>query len=319
MSAVGYVVIVCLLVAIVAFVRSRREQAPQEQEPETQPYVQQCLTSQYEEQKEDRAWDSDPAFRSVLDALNAGDNSGACREAEALVPRFGDFADIYYWWGKALLRLRQLDRARDALTRALEHTRQKHCLCNLLGEVECEAGRIGAAVYWWAQGVHCQESLCDQRYGGEDVTAYLSLSCLAQAFGLSDCANAFQTRVNQIGPGGLQFSSGTTAKLLSLARAARGSQIPQVLRQLVTRYIVPRQKVAKADPGEINQLIRRLDQVDEFLGLDCRGFVEAANRLGDLGDTRALQVLAKAASQFGRARLQAAAREAMAKIREKNQ
>ena len=250
MGAVAFTLVVGLFILVVLILRSGDELAGHEagtamsgslQESGTHPYVQKCLTSKYEEQEEDRTWDSDPAFRSVLGALNTGDNSGACREAEALVPTFGDFADIYYWWAKALLRLRQFDKAREMLTRALEQAKQKHCLCNLLGEVECQAGRIGDAVYWWAQGVHCQESLCDQRYGGEDVTAYVSLSCLAQAFGLSDCANAFQTRVDQIRPGGLQFSSGTTAKLLSLAHAARGSQTPQVLRQLVTRYIVPGQ------------------------------------------------------------------------------
>jgi hypothetical protein len=66
-------------------------------------YVNDCLRQKYEELPETRSWNSDPAFQKVLNPLNSGDNDLACREAESLIGQFRDFADLYAWWGAALL------------------------------------------------------------------------------------------------------------------------------------------------------------------------------------------------------------------------
>jgi len=205
-------------------------------------YQVECLTRKYREEEETRAWNSDPAFHKVLDPLNAGDNSRACREAEVLAPRFPDFADIYCWWGKALLGMREYDKARVILTAALEKTKQKHSLCSLLGEIDWKARRITDAVYWWAQGMHCQESLSEQRYGG-DVGAYLYLHYVADGLRMSDCATAFLMRVDQIQPGKIRLNPEAASDLKSLAQTTRDNQVREVLQQLVSTYIVPQKKV----------------------------------------------------------------------------
>jgi hypothetical protein len=151
-------------------------------------YVNDCLQQKYEEVAETRSWNSDPAFRKVLGPLNSGDNAAACREAELLMTQFNDFADLYEWWGDALLRMRSLDKARQVLKNGLGKTKQKYALCNLLGKVEWKARDIDQAVYWWAQGLHCQESLKASNYGDSDG-AYLCLHYVAEVCG---CPNVLE-------------------------------------------------------------------------------------------------------------------------------
>ena len=139
---------------------------------DSDPYVKECLEQKFREEPEVRKWDSDAVFQKVLGPLNSGDNSGACREAESLVPQFRDFANLYVWWASALIRMGSLDKARQLLTDGLERVKEKYPLCNRLGEIEWKARDLNRAVYWWAQGLQCQESLSMSNYGNSEG-AYL--------------------------------------------------------------------------------------------------------------------------------------------------
>jgi tetratricopeptide (TPR) repeat protein len=279
-------------------------------------YVRDCLRQQYEELPETRYWNDDPAFRRLLDPLNSGNNVQACSEAESLIPRFSDFADLYVWWGEALLRMGSLDKARQVLRDGLGKTKQKYPLCNLLGKVEWKALDIRQAVYWWAQGMHCQESLAEQNYGN-DVGAYLYLYYVAEGIGLSDCSSALLTRVDQIRPGMVRLSTEMANDLSTLSRTARSTSASQVLQELVSTHIVPKRKgLAEADSAEIDRLIRQLEERDS-LGYSSVKNVEAAKRLGELGDPRALEPLTRAMRDLSLA-LCVAAEEAVRRIRQAN-
>ena len=166
-------------------------------------YCNRCLVGKYKEEDESRSWDSDPRFRRVLDPLNAGQNAKARDEAEALAQQFPDFADVYVWWAKALLNDCNFAEAKRVLRDGLSKSKQKYPLLNLMGEVEWKSGSLSDAVYWWVQGLICQQT----RQGfGEEVGAYLYLHHVADALGLSTLARPLRERVDSIRPGKIRLS-----------------------------------------------------------------------------------------------------------------
>ena len=199
-------------------------------------FVQKCLEPAFVEHAEPRDAGSDPSFKVVLDPLNAGDLATAAAEAEKLAARCPDLDLGYLWWGGALMRGGKLNEARKVCRRGLERSRRKYMLCGRLAEVNWRAGVLGDAVYWWAQAVHCLESVPDQR--GESGP-YLYLQHVAVGAGEPDVAAAFGARAGQIRPGvGLDAPSAQ-----SLAGPAWSQQVPQlrdVLTELRARYAKPR-------------------------------------------------------------------------------
>lgn len=198
-------------------------------------YHKRCLEQAYFEEDEPRSWHSHPEFRKVLDPLNEGDYARACEEAENLAATFADFGVVYCWWAKALLETRSYDRAREIVRQGLARSRSKFALCNQLGEIEWKSGNIKEAVYWWAQGLHCQESL--KGYGGAEG-AYLYLHYVADALGLSRCASAFLLRVDQVRPGGVRLTRQPAHQLRRLAWRQAPWGTPEILEALVDRYIL---------------------------------------------------------------------------------
>jgi hypothetical protein len=251
--------------------------------------------------------------------LNSGRNEVVCREAEALIGQFGDFSNLYAWWGAALLRMGSLDKARKVLKDGLERATEKFLLCNRLGEVEWKARELKAAVYWWAQGLHCQESLSESGYGGEEG-AYLYLHYVAEGLRLSECSKAFLMRVDSIRPGMIRLNAETANDLISLARSAETPSITQVLKKLVQYYIIPQKKSAtKADPTEVARLIRQLEKVvNEKFGMGDDDDIRAAKRLGELSDPQALGVLTMVANNSHLIEMEDAAVEAIKKIKQEN-
>jgi len=282
-------------------------------------YINDCLRQKYEELHETRSWNSDPVFGKVLDPLNSGDNVAACREAEALVAQFPDFADLYVWWGSALLRSGALDRSRGILKEGLERARQKFPLCDRLGEVEWKARDLKTAVYWWGQGLHCQESLSESNYGGYEGV-YLYLYYIADGCALADLAAAFLRRVDLIRPGGIRLSSEAACDLSNLAKTAKHTDIPEVLNKLGAMYLFPQaQTTTEADPAEVSRLTRQLETVmREQYGMGGMEDVEAAKRLGELGDPQAIAILSMVAKGARLIDLIDAAEEAIRRIKQGN-
>ena len=257
-------------------------------------YVNDCLRQKYEELPETRSWNSDPAFQKVLDPLNSGDNDVACREAEALIAQFRDFSSLYAWWGAALLKMGSLDKARQILKDGLQTAKEKYPLCNRFGEVEWKARDLKASVYWWSQGLHCQESLSASNYG-DDEGAYLYLNYVAEGLGLTETANAFLARVDSIRPGMIRLNAEVANDLISLARSVGNPSITQVLKALVETYIIPRKEsVAKVDRDELRTLIRQLE-ADVARGVHSidKSRASTIKRLAEIGDPEALPVLIK--------------------------
>jgi tetratricopeptide (TPR) repeat protein len=274
-------------------------------------YFTNCLEQKYKEEDDIRSWDSDPIFQKVLTPLNSGDNATACREAESIVPKFGDFADLYDWWGTALIRMGSYDKARQVLREGIEKSKKKHPLCNQLGEVEWKSRNLRDAVYWWAQGLHCQESLTN--YGGHEG-AYLYLHYVSLGFGLSDCAAAFLMRSDQIRPGNIRLNPESSKDLFNLASTAKDSQITEVLKGIVNKHITPQQpKKNKSNTKEVERLIRQVEKIDADSWPSDEDLA-AAEKLGELGDLRAIESLTKAMRHLS-IDLQIAAEEAIKKIK----
>ncbi|MEN6455210.1 MAG: ankyrin repeat domain-containing protein [Prolixibacteraceae bacterium] len=200
-------------------------------------YLHRCIEQRYFEQEETRAWNCDQAFEKILDPLNSKNYARACIEAEFLVPNYKDFATIFFWWGGALLKMKEYDKARSLLVKALENTREKFVLCNRLGEIEWGTRNISEAVYWWSQGMHCQESLSSKNYGSE-TGSYLYLFYVAQGLGLEDCASTFISRSDTIEPGRIRLEQQIGNDLIELARNAKDSSISQVLKGLQKKYFL---------------------------------------------------------------------------------
>ena len=303
-----------------------REEQAKKAEPTTpvpaidEQYVNDCLQQKYKELPETRSWDSDPAFKKVLNPLNSGDNIGACRAAESLIAQFRDFPNIYCWWGKALMRMGSLDEARKVLKDGLENAKQKYALCNRLGEVEWEARDLNSAVYWWAQGLHCQESLSESNYG-DSVDSYLYLYYVAEALGLAECSEAFLMRVDTIRPGMIRLNTEAANDLLSLARSGKNPSIEKVLKELVQRYIIPKKtSTTKVDREELRLLIQQLEEVaNHSRWPDAEKDVKAIERLAEIGDPQAINVLTRVARRGMLTDVIDAAEKAIDKIKKANQ
>ncbi len=197
-------------------------------------YVEQCLTPKFKEEEGQRRWDSDPEINIVLDPLNNGDYKTAYKEAERIVTKFSDCDFIYDYWGTALMRMGDFDQARQVLNRGLDNAKEKYTLCNTLGELELEAGNIKTAVYWWAQAVHCQQSLKGYT---SDLWPYLYLHYAADSMGLADIAKAFITRVDQMRAGQIRLDQPTANNLRNLARKGKSYDIEKVLKELGSKYL----------------------------------------------------------------------------------
>jgi tetratricopeptide (TPR) repeat protein len=194
-----------------------------------------CLEPAFQEQDESRNYRSDPALRSVLDPLNAGDNKKAAKKAEKLTKRFPDLDTIYVWWGRACINSGDHRKARRALLSGLERARRKFMLCCALGELEWrEGGDLQEAVYWWAQSLHCQESL----EALSDESVYLYLHYVAEARGETGPASALITRVDRIRGGQVRLNPATEAQLRAFASQANGPGIAAVLNELTRRYLL---------------------------------------------------------------------------------
>jgi hypothetical protein len=109
-------------------------------------------------------------------------------------------------------------------------------------------------------------------------------------------------RVDRIRPGQIRLNPQNANDLVSLTRSsANNTQIAEVLSQLVSKYLIPKQKsTPKSDPMEIDHLIRQLLGGERKEGTAARiqlsrgsdeEQVQAARRLGELGDTRAIEPL----------------------------
>lgn len=200
--------------------------------PSAEGYVARCLTPAYREEDEIRSW-RDPEFSAVLDRMRQADQASRLAEAQPVMERFPDLHLGYVWAGEALLRMGEIDRAREVLRRGVERVRRKFGSCEKLGEVEWRAGNLAEAVYWWAQGIHCQETLPNR---GDDVGSYLYLHYVAEGVDLGDLAAAFADRVDSIRAGQIRLEPTTAGELKALAAGQGTPEILEVLALLRERY-----------------------------------------------------------------------------------
>ena len=242
-----------------------------------------CLTQNYIEQEESRNLYSYPEFQKALDYLIEGRNVEARTEAEALAQKFPDLADTYNWWAQVFLIDCKYTEARSVLSDGLSKSKRKYPLLNLMGEVEWKSGSLAEAVYWWIQGLICQQT----RQGfGEEVGAYLYLYHVAETLDLSTLATQLRERVDFIRPGKIRLSPAAADNLATLARTSDTTQIKKALGMIEAKYFAPSPQSGPSSKqdDEIPNLIR-ISQ-DRSEGYDARG--KAIQRLAEVGDSRAI-------------------------------
>jgi len=153
-------------------------------------YVDACFNMEFEESQEERRWSDVPEAAAVAEAANDRRTEEALRLAQALRDKHPDFHLGYYWVGELQRRQQRYSDARECLLRGLDLTKSKYALCEMMGQVHCEAGNLAAAVKWWIRSCVIQLRLEDI----EAHTPFLNLSYVAEGMGLSsECAALRQT------------------------------------------------------------------------------------------------------------------------------
>lgn len=232
--------------------------------PQTSPdpaeaeFVRKCLEPQYREEKEDRKWDS-PEAKEVNTLLNSGKYEECARAAEAKAAESSDL-DLYYdWGGSACLKMNDYDRARKIFLQGIAKGKRKSLNCTMMGEVEWKARNAKEALYWWAQAVHCRESIKDYA----DENPYLYLHYFADGLGLSDVAAALIERVDRIRYS-IRLNATPAADLRDLVRQQMTPGMRNVLVGLRERYLKPSPPPTDLSGAEAG-LERALHQIESDL------------------------------------------------------
>ena len=196
-------------------------------------FVRKCLEPQYREEKEDRKWDS-PGAKEVNALLNSNKYEECARAAEVKAAENSDL-DLYYdWGGAACLQMNDYDRARRIFLQGIAKGKRKSLNCSMMGQVEWKARNAKEAVYWWAQAVHCRESIKDYA----DESPYLYLYYVAEALGLSDVATVLIERVDRIRYS-IRLNATPAADLRDLVRQQATPGMRNVLAGLRELYLKP--------------------------------------------------------------------------------
>jgi len=229
-------------------------------DPDETEYVRKCLEPQFHEEREERKWDS-PRAKEVITLLNSGKHQECAQAAEARAAENSDL-DLYYdWGGSAYIRMKDYDRARKILLSGLAKGKRKSLNCNMMGECEWKARNAKEATYWWAQAVHCRESIKDYT----EENPYLYLHYVADGLGLPEVASAFVTRVDRIRSGGIRLNPQVASDLRELVRQQMTPGMRGVLTGLHDRYLKP-SPPAKEDLSEAEeQLDQSLHQIESAL------------------------------------------------------
>jgi tetratricopeptide (TPR) repeat protein len=222
-------------------------------------FVRKCLEPQYREEREDRKWDS-PGVKEVNTLLNSGKYEECARVAEAKAAESSDL-DLYYdWGGSACLKMNDYDRARKIVLQGIAKGKRKNLNCNMMGEVEWKAGNAKEALYWWAQAVHCLESIKDHA----EESPYLYLHYIADGVGLSSVAASLIDRVDQIRYS-VRLNATSAANLSNLVRQQATPGMRCVLTILHERYLTPTPPTKEDLPEPEEKLYRALRKIESQL------------------------------------------------------
>jgi len=245
-------------------------------------FLQRCINQEYFEVEEFRDWNTNSEFKKILEPLNNGDNLKAIQLAKELSIKFNDFGLIYKWWAIALIRINNLLEAKEVIKEGLRKSKSKFDLCNLMGEIESKVGNIDEAIYWWAQGLHCQRSLPNN---GNSIDSFLFLYYVSQGLGLSNCAQSFILMVDLLKPGQIRLSTDKANSLIQLTKNRKNDQIINVIHSLVDKYLSVKKSNTNIDSSEVDKLIKiALDR-------NNNARTDAIKKLGDIGDKRAIAPL----------------------------
>ena len=193
-------------------------------------YVRSCAEAAFSEEKEERTFCSDPAFRRVLDPLNSQHYAAAITAADDLLPLFPDLDLLYNWLGSAYRATDQLQQSREVFERGLTNAKRKVFLLTEMGETLWRIGDVHQAVYYWCQAVHCLSS------NPVDYNAYLLLSSVAKGCGLGDIEQRLLGRVDAMRGGQPRLGPATAGRLTELVRNQQDHAIGRALQDIDARY-----------------------------------------------------------------------------------
>lgn len=153
-------------------------------------YVRRCLECEFIHQKEERDYQGDPAFSSILANLDSKKYLEVIKAVKQLLPQFRDFDLLYLWIFRAYQGAKQSSEAKAILNEGLLRSKRKIFLLTDMGEIESELGNIEAAVYWWSQ------ALAGLSLNPIDCDAYLFLAAVAEGVGYKRIARRLLNRAD---------------------------------------------------------------------------------------------------------------------------
>jgi tetratricopeptide (TPR) repeat protein len=186
------------------------------------------LTQQFDEQEDDRTFNSSPRFREILDPLNSGRTDEAISKAIALIPEFPDFDMVYSWAGSGYMKKRDHDRAVAILKRGLTSAKRKYLLLSKMGSLYFDKGDISEATFYWIQAI------LGQRPNPDDHNPYLYLSYVASALDRTRIGSVLMSRVDAIYPGRPRLDSPTTARITSLTKQQNSKELIAAIENITT-------------------------------------------------------------------------------------
>lgn len=201
--------------------------------PTGDPYVDDCLTLQYQEVYDDRQFGDIPEMKEVASLGNAGRIDEAMNLAESLLPKYPDL-DIVYGWLEILHNKRgEYDKARAVLKDGLKKSKRKYTMLYYLGKTELEARRLPEAVRWWIQSVLSQISI------GEYINhnPFLYLAYVSQFVGLDHVASLLFQKVDVIPHGGTRLTRNAQLDIYKLVNSQRTVSMSRALMELYNRYL----------------------------------------------------------------------------------
>lgn len=194
-------------------------------------YIKRCLKQEFKEEVEERVWNSDPAFDSVLSPYNSQQFDTAIENGEKLISKFNDFDLLYKWIGDAYRNTLNLTKSREILYEGLKNSKRKYLLLTSLAETEWRSNSIENAIYFLSQVLHCLH------LNEIDINAYLLMYYIAKGQELDQESQLFLQHVDKLRAGQIRLSPNEANQLVDISRKNKNDVFEKIIKELCNKYL----------------------------------------------------------------------------------
>jgi tetratricopeptide (TPR) repeat protein len=144
--------------------------------PRIQNHMEYIRSFDYKDRLETRDWQKIDELKDVPKLANGGRTAEASERLNTSLERYGDLDFVHAWIGILLEKQGKVDKARDAYMKGLRASREKHYLCEKMGDLELKHGAVEDALMWFLASVLGQ--LHSKRVRSEGPWLYLAHTAL---------------------------------------------------------------------------------------------------------------------------------------------